>query len=105
MIAERELIEETGLKVKSCKVLGDMPPDSGLTGVIIPVLPSEIISEGDPRFDKNEAIAKKYFFTYKELHASLRKGILEVKFNGETIRAHCRDPFLSYAMLLDSDPA
>lgn len=103
MIAEREAKEETGFKVKKCELLGKMTPDSGILASTIPVLRSEIDSEGNPEFDKNEAIGGKYFFSYKQLHDGFKKGYLEVQCKGETIKADCSDAVLAYGLLLEGE--
>lgn len=101
MIAEREAKEETGFKVKKCEILGKMTPDSGILASTIPVLRCEIDSEGKPEFDKNEAIAGKYFFSHKQLLEGFKKGYVEVQHKGEIMKVDCSDAVLAYGVLLE----
>lgn len=97
--ALRELREETGLKVKSFEMLGNVAPDTGSLASVIPVFYGIVISAGQNSPDRSEAILKIMSFTKKELETGLKMGYVEVEINKEKIKVPIRDSFLTFALL------
>lgn len=98
--AKRNMLRETGSIVDIVLPLGTMAPDTGLTASVIPIFLGEVIGEKSAKLDKTEAIQGKHAFTIKEVTEGLKHGYLDAEINGEKVRAHMRDPFLTYALLL-----
>lgn len=97
--ALRELKEETGLEVASLTFLGNMAPDSGALGTVVPIFMGHVSSEGKSNQEYSEAIADIVAFTIEELKEGLLKGSLEVSLNGKRETVPIRDSFLAFALL------
>lgn len=96
--ATRELREETGYSTGKLIYLGTMPPDTGILASEIPVYMGVVSDQQEKNLDKTESIKKTYAFSLKEIKAALVKGAMDL--NGEYVKIHCRDPFLTYAILI-----
>ncbi len=97
--AARELKEETGYQIAKCIHLGDIAPDSGTLMSIVPIFCGEVSHSGDTAKDYSEAIAQTPAYTKEELKQGFARGYIEVPINGQLVKAQCRDPFLTYALL------
>ncbi len=97
--ALRELKEETGFEAGSLVFLGEMAPDSGTIGSVIPVFLARIDREGLPDREESEAIADAPLFTFEELKQGLIDGYLEVPLGGAKRKIPLRDAFLTFALL------
>jgi ADP-ribose pyrophosphatase len=98
--AARELKEETGYQIAKCTHLGNIPPDTGTLMSIVPIYYGEVSHSGETAKDYSEAIVQNPAFTKEELKQGFAKGYLEVPIKGEIVKVYCRDPYLTYALLL-----
>ncbi len=98
--ARRETAEETGMLVGDLILLGEMPPDSGLTHTIIPIYMAKVIGEQESQQEDSEAIEEILFLTISEIKQAFRQGFYEHKIRGEQKKIPFRDPFLAYALLM-----
>ncbi|MCB1213336.1 MAG: NUDIX hydrolase [Chlamydiia bacterium] len=99
--AKREILEETGCVTEDLVELGAITPDSGLTSSVVPVFLGKVTAQGSAKNDKTEAIKGEYAFTLKELQEGLKRGYIEVDLDNSKQRVPLRDPFLSYALLME----
>ncbi|MBX7067549.1 MAG: NUDIX hydrolase [Parachlamydiales bacterium] len=93
--ALREMKEETGLTPSSIEYLGEMAPDSGTIGTIVPIYIAYGSQEGLSNIEYSEAIAGNLAYPIEEIQKGFSQGYLMV--NGEKIPM--RDPFLAFALL------
>jgi ADP-ribose pyrophosphatase len=98
--ARRETIEETGMVIDHLSQLGAIPPDTGLTTTVAPIFMAKVIHEQKPEQEETEAIEKILSLPLKEIKKAFVDGYLECEVRGKKIKAHFRDPFLAYAVLL-----
>ena len=98
--ARRECREETGLELRILRLLGEVAPNTGMTSSIVPVYTGEVSTTKLSQPEDSEAIYKTLLFSQEELIDGLQKGYLNVVVHGNMIKAHCRDSFLAYALLL-----
>ncbi len=98
--AKREAMEETGMIVDSLCVLGEIPPDTGLTSTIVPVFMAKVVDVQNPEQEETEAIEEILSLPVKEIKQAFVQGYLEREIKGVKKRVHFRDPFLAYAILL-----
>ena len=97
--AMRELKEETGCTVKKMTCLGEMCPDSGIIGGIVPIYMGEIANKVERHQDESEAIALNVEMTIDEIREAFVKGYIITEIRGVKTKVYCRDPFLSFALL------
>ena len=97
--AARELKEETGYQISKCTLLGNITPDTGALMSVVPVFCGEVNHSGESSKEYSEAILHNPAFTKEELKQGFSRGYIEVPIKGEIIKANCRDPFLTYAIL------
>lgn len=98
--AERETLEETGMVVDKLIKLGEIPPDSGLTGSIVPIFSAQVVKIREAQPEESEAIDQIFGLTLPEIKQAFVKGYYECKIKDEVQQVHFRDPFLAYAILL-----
>lgn len=98
--AIRECREETGFEVDNLKLLGSVAPDSGLTSTVVPVFRAQVKKSKLGTPEHSEAIHKIIILSREEILDGFVKGFIQVKINGASVKAACRDPFLSYALFL-----
>lgn len=98
--AKRETIEETGMVVSDLVLLGEMPPDTGLTNTVVPVYMAKVVTKQDSQQEDTEAIEEILQLTIAEVKQAFRRGYYEHKIRGELKRIPFRDPFLAYALLI-----
>ncbi len=99
-VARRELREETGQEIMEPVFLGEMTPDSGALSSVVPLFSGVVKAEVATAIEETESIAGSYLFSAEEIEAGLLQGYLEVKKGDQPVRAHLRDPFLTYALTL-----
>lgn len=97
--AARELKEETGYQISKCTHLGNIAPDTGTLMSIVPIYCGEVSHSGESAKEYSEAIAQNPAFTKDELKQGFARGYIEVPIKGELLKVHCRDPYLTYALL------
>jgi ADP-ribose pyrophosphatase len=97
--AARELKEETGYQLTKCVPLGTMAPDSGTLTSLVPVFCGEVSHSGETTKEYSEAIMQNPAFSKEELRQGFARGYIEVLIRGDIVKAYCRDPFLTYALL------
>lgn len=98
--AQREAAEETGMTVDQLNLLGKIPPDSGLTGTVVPVFMARVIDRQQAHPEENEAIEAIISLTIAEIKQAFVNGFYECLIKGKLQRVNFRDPFLAYALLL-----
>jgi ADP-ribose pyrophosphatase len=76
--AEKEILEETGYKIKQLRYLGNITPDTGLlatqASVYLAVLDNH---QKTANIDKNEAIQGIEFYTLQEIKSMIANGKIE----------------------------
>lgn len=97
--AKREALEETGMVVDELTLLGEMPPDTGLTSTIVPIFQARVIEKQKSDQDETEAIEEILALGRKEIETAFQRGYLDRQIRGETKRVFVRDPFLAFALL------
>lgn len=98
--AKRETVEETGMLVDQLSLLGEIPPDTGLTNTVAPVFMARVIAKQDAQPEETEAIESIVSLTIGEIKQAFIQGYYECDVKGVKKRIHFRDPFLAYAILL-----
>lgn len=98
--ARREVKEETGFSIKQLEFLGNAPFDSGSMTSFNAVFFASIDSEGESCRDDEEVIASLLALSKEEIMTGFSKGEIDVCIDGKAIKAYCRDPLLSYAILV-----
>lgn len=98
--AKRETMEETGMLVDSLLLLGEMPPDSGLTNTVVPLFMANVIEKQLPEREDTEAIEEILSLTLDQIKAAFVLGYYECSIRGIQKKVFFRDPFLAYAVLL-----
>ncbi|MBM3191743.1 MAG: NUDIX hydrolase [Chlamydiae bacterium] len=96
--AQRELLEETGLIAEEFALLGELPPDSGLTGTIAPILVGSITGKKEASPEESEAIESCIFLSLEEIKEAFSDGFYSCPIHGVCRLVHFRDPFLAYAI-------
>lgn len=97
--AKREAREETGMVVDALVLLGEMPPDTGLTSTIVPIFQARVIAKQQSEQEETEAIEEILALTRTETETAFQRGYLDCQIRGETKRVFVRDPFLAFALL------
>lgn len=98
--AKRETMEETGMLVDHLLLLGEMPPDTGLTNTIVPVFLAQVVDKQDSQQEESEAIEEILSLTVQEIKQAFLLGYYECSIRGIKKKIPFRDPFLAYALLL-----
>lgn len=98
--AVREVMEEAGMVVESTILLGEIPPDSGITGTIVPIIMAKVNEKKDNAPEREEAIEMVLTLTIPEVKDAFLKGSLTCSIRGQEKQIPFRDPFLAYALLL-----
>lgn len=97
--AKRELFEETGCTAQKMVYLGEVAPDSGLVSGTIDVYLCQVAAKKLPQPDEGEAIAQNLDLSVSEILQAFQKGYIITDIKGVKTKVHCRDSFLSYALL------
>lgn len=98
--ARRETLEETGMIVDHLYLLGEIPPDTGLTNTVAPLFAAKVVAKEDARPEDSEAIESIISLSISEIKEAFLKGYYEYPVRGVNKQIPFRDPFLSYAVLL-----
>jgi len=98
--AIRETMEETGMLVSNLFLLGEIPPDTGLTNTLVPIYLAKVIEKQKPQREDTEAIEEILFLTLPEIKQAFVHGYYECIVRGEKKQIPFRDPFLAYAILM-----
>lgn len=98
--AKREAMEETGMLLDHLTFLGNIPPDTGLTGTIAAVYMAKVIDRKDPEQEETEAIEEVLALAVDEIKQAFLKGTFLCRIRGEEKQVNFRDPFLAYALLM-----
>jgi len=91
-----ELKEETGLEVESLRLLGSVPPDTGLTTAVCDVFLGKVSAKSAANQEESEAIEGIYPMRVEDLKRGFAQGRIRV---GER-DVYLRDPFLAYALIV-----
>lgn len=98
--AKRETIEETGMLVDDLLLLGQMPPDTGLTNTVATIYLAKVTDSQASQPEDTEAIEEILSLTLPEIKQAFLKGYYELTVRGEKKQIPFRDPFLAYAILM-----
>lgn len=98
--AKRETLEETGMLVSDLSLLGEFPPDTGISGTLIPVFAAKVIKTEKLQPETTEAIEAVFLFTFDEIKQAFKDGFCVRTIRDERRVINFRDPFLTYALLL-----
>jgi len=98
--ALRELKEETGYQLTKTELLGSCAPNSGVLMSVVPLFFGIASHSGETQKEFSEAIFQNPAFSKQELKDGFVKGYIEVPIKGQIVRVNCRDPFLTYAIVL-----
>ena len=98
--ARRETMEETGMLVDELTSLGAMPPDSGVTGMTVPIILAKVVQRQEAQPEESEAISEILTLSVQQIKQAFADGFYMCIINGKQQRVGFRDPFLSYALLL-----
>jgi ADP-ribose pyrophosphatase len=99
-VAKREAMEETGRMIEDVRLLGEIPPDTGVLGCVLPIFVAKVKDVVAQNQEDTEAIEEILELSIEEIKKAFVQGYYECKIRGESQRAHVRDPFLAYALLL-----
>lgn len=99
--AVREVVEETGMAVAHLKRLGEIPTDTGITGTVAPIYIAKVTASGQAQPEESEAIDSILALTIHEIKLAFKRGFIECEIGGELRKAHFRDPFLAFAILMN----
>jgi 8-oxo-dGTP pyrophosphatase MutT (NUDIX family) len=97
--AKREAKEEAGIALTNMIFLGNIAPDSGILGTIIPVYAGTVTASDAAEPEESEAIAGRVIVTFDQLQQGLIDGFLTVPINGVQTQVPLRDGFLTFALL------
>jgi hypothetical protein len=86
--------------VDSLSLLGNMPPDSGLSSTIASIYLARVKDKVKPQQEEGEAIEEIFSMTSEEIKRAFLLGYCEREIKGVKTRIPFRDPFLAYALLL-----
>ncbi|MBI5346688.1 MAG: NUDIX hydrolase [Chlamydiae bacterium] len=96
----RETMEETGMIVDHLSILGEIPPDTGITGTIVPIFMAKVIKKQSAELEESEAIEEILALSLNEIKQAFVKGYYLCNIRGKEKRIPFRDPFLAYAILM-----
>ncbi|BBH53405.1 NUDIX hydrolase [Fluviispira sanaruensis] len=104
--AQRELLEETGYKVKvnmekeSIQLLGKVAPDAGTIGSVIPVYFMKNLELKEKSIENTETISGNIALSCKETLSAIKSGFYEYKDEtNKKKKLFVRDAFITYAIL------
>src|SRR5579872_2132026 len=97
--AKRETSEETGRSIVEIRLLGEVPPDTGATSVVVPIFVARVASIDVQKQEDSEAIEDILELSIEEIKNAFSLGYYDCKLRGEWHRVPFRDPFLAYALL------
>lgn len=98
--ARRETVEETGKVVSELTLLGNMAPDTGTLTTVVPIYLASVSGSQESAQEESEAIEKNVVLSLPELKKAIVDGYYDCTIRGVTKRVYCRDPFLTYAVLM-----
>jgi ADP-ribose pyrophosphatase len=98
--AKRETMEETGMLVDYLSLLGEIPPDTGLTNTVVPIFMAKVVNQQSPQQEDSEAIEEILSLSVEEIKQAFLHGHYECYVRGERKQIPFRDPFLAYAILM-----
>lgn len=98
--AKRETMEETGMIVSDLILLGEIPPDTGLTATVVPIFLAKVTETLTPEREDSEAIEENLALSLTEIKQAFLSGSYEHCIRGVKQKVSFRDPFLAYALLM-----
>lgn len=98
--ARREVEEETGMIIETLFLLGEIPPDSGLTSTIAPIFAANVIKQKNAKQEESEAIEETLYLSLDEIKQAFSFGHHLCVIRGVEKKVFFRDPFLAYAILM-----
>lgn len=98
--ARRETMEETGMVVDELYLLGEIPPDTGITSTVVPIFAAKVKNRQDSQQEDTEAIEEILALSINEIKKAFLQGYYECTIRGISKRVPFRDPFLAYAILI-----
>ena len=97
--AIREAAEETGRAITNIRLLGSMPPDTGVLSTIVPIFAAQVASIDAQAREETEAIEDILELSIDEIKEAFTRGYYELELRGQRKKIFFRDPFLAYAIL------
>lgn len=97
--AKREASEETGRSIVEVRLLGEIPPDTGVLSVVVPVFVAKVAGVGVQQQEETEAIEDILELSVEEIKKAFAEGYYTCQLRGEWRQVPFRDPFLAYALL------
>ena len=97
--AKREAAEETGRIITDIRLLGEIPPDTGVLSVVVPVFVATVTNIDVQSLEESEAIEDILELSVEEVKLAFSKEYYECQLRGEWQKVPFRDPFLAYALL------
>lgn len=97
--AKREASEETGRSIAELRLLGEIPPDTGVLSVVVPVFVAQVAGVEAQAQEESEAIETILELSIEEITKAFADGYYECNLRGQQRRVPFRDPFLAYALL------
>lgn len=97
--AKREASEETGRSIAEVRLLGEIPPDTGVLSVVVPVFAAQVASIDVQKQEETEAIEDILELSIEEIKKAFAEGYYECNLRGKRRQVPFRDPFLAYALL------
>lgn len=98
--ARRETVEETGMVIDSLYLLGELPPDTGISNTVVPIFAAKVVKQETPEREDSEAIEEILTLSPDTIKKAFVKGYHTCKIRGVETPVYFRDPFLAYALLL-----
>ncbi len=72
--AKRETVEETGMLVNELLLLGEIPPDTGVTNTVVPIFMAKVTEKQDSQPEDTEAIEEILALTVHEVKQAFLRG-------------------------------
>jgi ADP-ribose pyrophosphatase len=97
--AKREASEETGRSIAEVRLLGEIPPDTGVLSVVVPIFVAKVAGIDVQQQEETEAIEDILELSIEEIKKAFAEGYYTCHLRGEWRQVPFRDPFLAYALL------
>jgi ADP-ribose pyrophosphatase len=97
--AKREAAEETGRSIAEIRQLGEIPPDTGVLSMVVPVFVAQVAAIDAQKQEETEAIEDILELAIDDVKRAFAQGYYECNLRGKRQKVLFRDPFLAYALL------
>lgn len=100
---KRQVLEKTGMVAADLEFLGTITPNSGMSNIFVPVYKAKVMEQKLQSLDNCEANSHVGFFTINEIIEGFRRGYMTRIENGKECQIPIHDPYLSFALLIQSE--